>query len=943
MKNRFVCKSALPILVAIVFAAIVLSPAHAQSTSQPTIVGPTALTSSARAQIANLIAEKESRTPAQRKIGSSLIYKMKMRQGINLLPNAGALKSVVPQRTDGRVEVQIRGQITKSLITAVEKSGGKVLDGHLNGPLLRALVPIGSIEGLAQHSEVRGIHEAFSAATQQQLAKMRAENLRGRLTTAVQQVQSKGGMAPAATLGVDDRGSVTSQGVTAHRADEALHTFGATGAGVRIGVLSDSDDYKEQSISTGDLPGDTITVPGQDGRPGSGEGTAMMEIVHDMAPGAQLFFATAFNSPESFADNIRTLRFTYHCDIIVDDVIYYFESPYQDDIIAHAVNDVIADGGLYFSSAGNQGNADDGTSGTWEGDFKKAKNGLAALPAGYEVHNFGGGVISNRVDLIGGPLILHWSDPGSLDNPQAADDYDLFVLDFDLKNVAVASTDIQDGTGLPFEFLGYYIPSNYQVVVARKQGATDRAIRTVLFGGELALATGGATYGHTSAAGAYGVAAVDVAEAEGGPFTGGPTNPVEFYSADGFRRVFFDQNGNAYKPGKYLFKNGGGQVRKKPDVAAADGVSTTLPSGSGLNPFFGTSAAAPHAAAIAGLLKSVKPTMTPTAIRTHLTKSALDNEAPGLDRDSGFGIVDAFATLTHAAAKPVPFLDLSSVTPTETTGDGDGILEPGESASLLTELKNLGGVAPVGLLGLLSTTTPGVTVGNGSSTFPAISPFGGTGTNNSPFTFTLSGGLACGTAPEFQLRTSYTNGPLSPQTFTFKVATGQAGGAPVATSYTGSPVPIPDDTPAGVDVPITVSGFPGALAKLRFSIDGTSCTTDVGATTVGLDHSWVGDLILTLTSPSGTRVTLANRPGGTGNSGNNFCQTVLDDSGASSIQSITSAGAPFTGTFSPASPLAAFNGEDPNGTWTLNVSDNAFIDTGSVRAFTLSMDGFVCN
>jgi subtilisin-like proprotein convertase family protein len=943
MMNRCVRKSALPVWMASAFAAILVSAAYAQSTSQPKITGPTALTSSARQQIANLIAEKESRTPAQRKIGSSLIYKLKMRQGINLLPNAGQLKSVVPQRTDALVHVEIRGQITKSLITAVEQAGGKMIYGHVNGPLMRALVPLASVERLAQRSDVRGIHEAFSAMTQQQLAKMRAENLRGRLTTAVQQVQSRGGMAPAATLGVDDRGSVTSQGVTAHRADDALHAFGATGAGVRIGVLSDSDDFKEQSISTGDLPADTITVPGQDGRPGSGEGTAMMEIVHDMAPGAQIFFATAFNSPESFADNIRTLRFTYRCDIIVDDVIYYFESPYQDDIIAHAVNDVMADGALYFSSAGNQGNANDGTSGTWEGDFKKAITVLNALPSGYELHNFGGGVISDRIDLIGGPLILHWSDPGSLDNPQAADDYDLFVLDLDLKNVVVASTDIQDGTGLPFEFLGYYIPSNYQVVVARHQGASDRAIRIVLFGGELALATGGATYGHSSAAGAFGVAAVDVAEAGGGPFTGGPTNPVELYSADGFRRVFFDQNGNAYKPGKYLFKNGGGQVRKKPDVAAADGVSTTLPSGSGLNPFYGTSAAAPHAAAIAGLLKSVKPAMKPAAIRTHLTKSALDNEAPGVDRDSGFGIVDAFGTLSHANAKPVPFLDLNSVNASEGTGDGDGFLEPGESGSLLTELKNLGGVAPVGLLGVLSTTTPGVTIGSGSSTFPAISPFGGTGTNNSPFTFALSGGLACGTAPEFQLHTSYTNGPLSPQTFTFKVPTGQPGGAPVATSYTDLPVPIPDADAAGVDVPITVSGFPGALAKLRFSIDGTSCTTDVGATTVGLDHSWVGDLILTLTSPSGTRVTLASRPGGSSNSGNNFCQTVLDDAGSTSIQSITPSDAPFTGTFSPASPLAAFNGEDPNGTWILNVSDNAFIDTGSVRAFTLSMDGFVCN
>ena len=49
----------------------------------------------------------------------------------------------------------------------------------------------------------------------------------------------------------------------------------------------------------------------------------MMEIIHDLAPGAQLFFATAFNGSASFADNIRTLRFVYGCDIIVDDVAYF--------------------------------------------------------------------------------------------------------------------------------------------------------------------------------------------------------------------------------------------------------------------------------------------------------------------------------------------------------------------------------------------------------------------------------------------------------------------------------------------------------------------------------------------------------------------------------------------------------------------------------------------
>ena len=912
--------------------------AGGNSRSGPSVADFAQISPNAQQQIRDLLAEKQSRTPAQRKIGSSLIYMMKAQQGIRIAPTVSAFRPLAPQRADGLVDVEIRGKITKPLIEAVSRSGGKPIYGHVNGAILRALLPLRSLETLAARSDVSGIHQTSLAATQQ-LRKDRAEQMRAPLGSAVNRLRRDTTLLPQLST---TTGSVTSQGVKAHRVDEATRFFGVTGAGIKIGVLSDSDDFKEQSISTGDLPADTVTIPGQSGRPGNGEGTAMMEIVHDVAPGAKLFFATAFNSPESFADNIRALRFVYGCDIIVDDIIYYFESPYQDDIIAKAVEDVIADGAMYFSSAGNQGNFDDGTSGTWEGDFKKAQTAIGALPTGYEIHNFGGGVVSDRIEVQGGPLILHWSDPGSLDNPQSANDYDLFLLDSTLSNVVLASTDVQDGTGLPFEFLGFVIPPDFRVVIARHTGAADRAVRIELFAGELAVSTSGGTYGHSTVNGAYGVAAVDAAQALGGAFVGGATNPVELYSADGNRRVFYNSAGVPYKPGKFLFKNSGGQNRLKPDIAAADGVSTTLPASTLLNPFFGTSAAAPHAAAIAGLLKSAKPTSTAIRLRTTLTKTALDIEGFGRDRDSGFGIIDAFTALTFIGAKPSPFLELGTVTSTPTSGNGDAYIDPGESANIITQLINNGGAGTIGLVGTLSTSTPNVTITSAASNWPTLGPLGGSGSNNTPFTFNLSPAAECGISPEFTLTSSYTNGPLSPQTFTFHVQTGKPGTVPTTTSYPGSPVPIPDDNAAGVNIPFTVSGL-STISKLVFSIDGTTCTAAAGASTVGIDHSWVGDVVIKLTSPSGTTVTLINHAGGTLNSGNNFCQTVLDDAAPTSIQNVTVSGAPYTGTFAPASPLAAFNGETANGTWVLNVSDDAFLDTGTVRAFSLITTGFTCD
>src|SRR5262249_18307672 len=88
-------------------------------------------------------------------------------------------------------------------------------------------------------------------------------------------------------------GSISSEGDTTHKAALARETFGVNGSGVKIGILSDGVTNLFMSQETGNL-GDVTVLPGQ---AGSGdEGTAMLEIVHDLAPGARLYFASAFPS-----------------------------------------------------------------------------------------------------------------------------------------------------------------------------------------------------------------------------------------------------------------------------------------------------------------------------------------------------------------------------------------------------------------------------------------------------------------------------------------------------------------------------------------------------------------------------------------------------------------------------------------------------------------------
>jgi subtilase family protein/proprotein convertase P-domain-containing protein len=975
MKRKLRYSFALPALLLLVMGGLLITLSFRGASAQRGGVqqpgntkpsGPMALSAQAQAQIAALLKAKESLTPAQRKMDSALLHGIKARRGEPMTARGEVTTSrsasAVMKKTDanGRMQVSIKGTVDKPFIMMIQKYGGEVTSASEKEGVVRAWVPWEAVEALADNPEVRSVKSAAIPTTHRQIAKVRVEdmiptlpfktnpslrsglqpnfneramNLTMKLNAAIARAGSLSAQTPQANTGI-----VVSEGDTAHGALAGRNFFGVNGAGVKVGVLSDSVDFLPQSIASGDLPPDVTVLPGQSGLGNgfAGEGTAMLEIVHDLAPGAKLFFATAFTSAESFADNIRALR-AAGCDIIVDDVIYSNESPFHDNLIATAVEEVVTDGALYFSSAGNEGNFNDGTSSVWEGDFKNSRTTLPLLPGG-TLHDFGEGVISNRVESSS-PFVLSlwWSDPlGGSDN-----DYDLFIMDNTLSTVIDFSTAIQDGDDDPFE-ITFGAFGNERILIWKADSAKRRALSLNNFGGQLGIGTSGSTHGHNSVNGAFGVAAIDSFNANGGTFIGGPTSPVELFSSDGFRRVFYRSSGSPITPGNLLFSSNGGEVRKKPDLTAADGVSTSVP---GFAPFFGTSAAAPHAAAIAALLKSAKPRATATRIRNVLTKTALDIEANRVDRDSGAGIIDAFGALLEIGASPSPLLDLGTVATTEAGGNGNGIVEPGESGSILASLANIGGATAVGISATLTTTTPGVTIGIATSNYPFIGSNGQSATNTVPFTFNVAPNVLCGQTINFTLTATYGNSPFGPQAFNFSIRAGQ--GPDLAISYTGPAVPIPDANPTGISIPLVVSGVNGPVNNLRFRFDGSSCSSAGGSTTVGLDHSWVGDLTVTLRSPQGTTVTLISRPTGGisfgNNDGNNFCNTVLDDSATELIQIVSRLNAPFTGTFKPANPLAAFNGEPANGTWMLTVSDSVNIDTGNVRAFSLVFSNSICS
>ncbi|MBX7185211.1 MAG: proprotein convertase P-domain-containing protein [Vicinamibacteria bacterium] len=288
---------------------------------------------------------------------------------------------------------------------------------------------------------------------------------------------------------------------------------------------------------------------------------------------------------------------------------------------------------------------------------------------------------------------------------------------------------------------------------------------------------------------------------------------------------------------------------------------------------------------------------------------------------------------------PVGMLDLVSSSTTILGGNGNAYLESGEDAALSVTLSNAVGVSATlsAMSATLTTATPGVTILNGTASYGDLAP-GASGANTAPFTFHVDSTALCGEMITFTVTVNYTGDSASPRVFTVKVPTGQSG-AVVDTAYTGAPVAIPDSPAPAVTATQVVSGIMAAAAKVTFSIDGTVCDTTPASTTVGLDHTFVGDLAISLTSPSGTTVRLTAVGG---NAGVNFCNTVFDDAAATAWIDATSASAPFTGSFRPVDPLSAFIGEDPNGTWTVTLRDGGGGDVGTLRAFTVHVTEASC-
>lgn len=598
-----------PLLLLLVLAGWGLLPGAALAQS--------GISAAARAQIAAVVADKRGWTAAQQKLDSHLIYAARALRGEAAVPGLPGLRALpailarVKMDRQGTVTVDIRAQVDAALLAALRRLGAQVLSAFPAYGAVRAQMPLGLVETAAALPEVRFIGPAQAPIPHERGAPPGARGMRAAVSGAIAQTE----------------------GLHAHGAD-VVQALGIAGAGVKVGVLSDGVNSLAGEQAAGALPAVTV-LPAQEGS--GNEGVAMLEIVHTLAPAAQLYFATGNGGDAQMAANITALQ-AAGCNVILDDEVYFDEGVFQEGPIAQAVEAVTAAGAIYLSAAGNDDNLDSGGSSTWEGDF--ADSGVADSLGTY--HDFGGGNTMNPLlDRARYGVTLKWSDPLGA----ATDDYDLYVFDSADQLVAMSTTR-QDGHSDPFEQVGP-VPPGYVVVTL--YSGSPRALHIDDESAYLGIATSAATFGHNAAAGALTLAATAVANAGGNEFLGGAQDPVEPYSSDGLRRIFYQPDGTPITPGNFLLATGGGTVLQKPDLTAADCVSNNV---SGYSTFCGTSAAAPHAGAIAALALSMPNHPSAAQIRSAMLASALDVMAAGPDRDSGYGVV--MADRLVAALTPPP-------------------------------------------------------------------------------------------------------------------------------------------------------------------------------------------------------------------------------------------------------------------------------------------------
>jgi subtilisin family serine protease len=474
---------------------------------------------------------------------------------------------------------------------------------------------------------------------------------------------------------IASQGSVTTQGDQSQKSDLARQNFSVDGSGITVGVISDSYNClggASADKQSKDLPENTLSVKDALNCTGkTDEGRALMQIIHDIAPGAHLVFHSGANGFADTANAITKLAFELKVDIIVDDIKFISANFFQEDPISQAVNRVVQTGVVYVTAAGNSGRN------SYQSTYNEYINTAFQLNA----HDFDP---SNGVDIyqrihvpegLGFNLLLQWDSPAySISGePGSQTDLDIFIFNESHTKILTSSTFGNIGRD-PVEFIQFFNPKNsgqnkFDLMITKPYGASPRLLKYIIlnsFDGiiqEFKTDSSG-LFGHANSKFAITIGAANYLDT---PAFGTPIPLLEYFSSAGGTPLRLDSAGNVI---------GNPSIPEKPDVVAPDDVNTTFFGGidtdnDGKPNISGTSAAAPHAAGVVALLLESNRELQPTDIKKILHDTAIDilqrnndvktDTGSGFDFDSGHGLINSEAAVNLStnflATTPEPYIE----------------------------------------------------------------------------------------------------------------------------------------------------------------------------------------------------------------------------------------------------------------------------------------------
>ena len=400
--------------------------------------------------------------------------------------------------------------------------------------------------------------------------------------------------------------SVISQGVSITGAND-MQNLMFDGSGIKIGVIDLGFASLTTSQAAGELPVNlTITDYTGTGTGGTNHGTNVAEIVHDMAPGAELYLAKISSSLE--LDAAVNDMINAGVTVINHSVGWYGTAFYDGTGPLCDITNTANDSGIvWVNSAGNA----------------RLQHYLGAMNDN-DIdlrHEFTTGQNFNTLSTISGrtyTFVMNWDA-----YPKTSVDYDLFIYQGNPDSggtLVASSTNPQSAKGAfqfptPYEAVTFTAASSetHYIVVTKKDSSTTNLPFTLFtLSGSLGIRTLSSSMTQPA----------DCASV----FTVGATNLTD--TAESFSSEGPTTDG-----------------RNKPEASAPNRVTTSLSSS-----FIGTSVSSPHAAGAAALLLQQNPAFTSTQVRDRLISLSHDVNSAGLDFRTGYGRISLDAdndTVNH--------------------------------------------------------------------------------------------------------------------------------------------------------------------------------------------------------------------------------------------------------------------------------------------------------